>query len=121
LFYYPISRLALRGEGAFGLYKGTLTENATDSWWLRAGAELGFRVSPSFTVSLNGGYRYFNNPAGGRQSSPETGRTVSPAPLYSGIYLGLGVQVTPVEITVPGQGFTEAWRIGAREWRQFAP
>jgi hypothetical protein len=27
----------------------------------------------------------------------------------------------PVEITVPGQGFTEAWRIGVREWRRFAP
>jgi hypothetical protein len=23
----------------------------------------------------------------------------------------------PVEITVPDQGFTRAWRIGAREWR----
>jgi hypothetical protein len=26
----------------------------------------------------------------------------------------------PVEITVPGEGFYEAWRIGAREWGRFA-
>ncbi|MDR0403360.1 MAG: hypothetical protein LBH35_07210 [Treponema sp.] len=26
----------------------------------------------------------------------------------------------PVEITVPGEGFYQAWRIGAREWRRFA-
>jgi hypothetical protein len=27
----------------------------------------------------------------------------------------------PVEITVPGEGFYQAWRIGAREWRRFTP
>ncbi|MDR2049168.1 MAG: hypothetical protein LBP69_06910, partial [Treponema sp.] len=27
----------------------------------------------------------------------------------------------PVEITVPGEGFLAAWRIGAREWRRFTP
>jgi hypothetical protein len=27
----------------------------------------------------------------------------------------------PVEITVPGEGFYQAWRIGAREWGQSAP
>jgi hypothetical protein len=26
----------------------------------------------------------------------------------------------PVEITVPGEGFYNAWRIGAREWRSAA-
>jgi hypothetical protein len=26
----------------------------------------------------------------------------------------------PVEITIPGEGFAEAWRIGAREWRAAA-
>ncbi|MCL2443306.1 MAG: porin family protein [Treponema sp.] len=28
-----------------------------------------------------------------------------------------GKRWLPVEITVPGQGFTRAWRIGARQWR----
>jgi hypothetical protein len=27
----------------------------------------------------------------------------------------------PVEITVPGEGFLAAWRIGEREWRRFTP
>jgi hypothetical protein len=27
----------------------------------------------------------------------------------------------PVELTVPGEGFAEAWRIGLREWRRFDP
>jgi hypothetical protein len=27
----------------------------------------------------------------------------------------------PVELTVPGEGFYTAWRIGAREWGRFAP
>ncbi|MDR0710680.1 MAG: hypothetical protein LBF77_11510, partial [Spirochaetaceae bacterium] len=26
----------------------------------------------------------------------------------------------PVEVTVPGEGFYQAWRIGAREWGRFA-
>jgi hypothetical protein len=32
-----------------------------------------------------------------------------------------GKRWLPVEITVPGEGFFNAWRIGAREWRRFAP
>ncbi|MDR2543322.1 MAG: hypothetical protein LBC80_07745 [Treponema sp.] len=30
-----------------------------------------------------------------------------------------GKRWLPVEITVPGQGFTRAWRIGARQWRNY--
>jgi hypothetical protein len=31
-----------------------------------------------------------------------------------------GKRWLPVELTVPGEGFTESWRIGMRQWRRFA-
>lgn len=69
-YYYPISRLYIGAGGAFGLYSanwlkqdaqnsnGDKKQNFGDLYW-RAYAEAGFRVNPSLTVSLNGGYAYF--------------------------------------------------------------
>lgn len=69
-YYYPISRLYLGAGGAFGGYfakwmqvsEKNSSENKeyrySDLYW-RAYGEAGFRVNPSLTVSLNGGYSYF--------------------------------------------------------------
>ncbi|MFP3040334.1 tetratricopeptide repeat protein [Treponema primitia] len=80
LYYFPLSRLFLRADGAAGVYQGSFGDGASSSYWLRAGGEGGFRFSPSFLLSLSGGWRYFHNPYGG--------------PLYSGVYTGLGIQIT---------------------------
>ncbi|AEF83973.1 hypothetical protein TREPR_3169 [Treponema primitia ZAS-2] len=89
VFYYPISRLNLRLDGALGLYQGSLSsggnsaEGSESSLWWRAGAEAGFRFSPLITLSANVGYRYYNN-----RFSESTG----PA-FYSGLYTGLTLQL----------------------------
>jgi tetratricopeptide (TPR) repeat protein len=61
LYYYPLSRLLVRGEGAFGWFRGSGLEVSSSSWWWRAGAEAGFRVTPNFVVSAGGGFRSYND------------------------------------------------------------
>ncbi|WP_010262842.1 tetratricopeptide repeat protein [Treponema primitia] len=65
-FGYPLSRLALSLDGALGLsqaiqHYGHQDDGSAASWYWRAGAEAGFRFAPFFTLSLNGGYRYYHN------------------------------------------------------------
>jgi tetratricopeptide (TPR) repeat protein len=61
LYYYPVSRLLLRGDGAFGWYRGSGLEVSSSSWWWRAGAEAGFRITPGFIVQAAGGFRSYND------------------------------------------------------------
>jgi tetratricopeptide (TPR) repeat protein len=80
-FFYPASRLLLRADGAFGVFRGGDGEmNAPTSYYWRAGADLGFRFTPAFTISLNGGYRSYDD-------------AKSSDPLYSGIYAGLSAHI----------------------------
>ncbi|MFP3040426.1 hypothetical protein LQZ19_01275 [Treponema primitia] len=86
VFYYPLSRLLVTADGAFGLHQTVQhLENRgdgyTDSWWWRVGGEAGFRFNPSFILSFAGGWKNFNNAAAGR-------------PILSGIYAGLTAQFT---------------------------
>jgi TPR repeat protein len=78
LFYYPFSRLNLRVEGVFGMYQSQYrgTSYANTCW--KYGGEAGFRFSPNWILSLNGGYRQYNH-------SPEH-------PNYEGFYGGLSIQ-----------------------------
>ncbi|MDR1373845.1 MAG: hypothetical protein LBJ24_02620 [Treponema sp.] len=83
LFYYPFSRLNLRLTGSAGFFGALYNDSfypttwGTNIWW-KAGGEAGYRFSPSFILSLNGGYRTYNYKSGD--------------PLYAGIYAGLTVQ-----------------------------
>lgn len=70
-YYYPLSRLYLGAGGAFGLYSFNTkieneTKNATDFYW-RGYGELGYRFTPSLTLSAFGGYTQYmvqnSNPA----------------------------------------------------------
>ncbi|MDR1586612.1 MAG: hypothetical protein LBS57_04065 [Treponema sp.] len=80
LFYYPLSRLSVRGEFAYGLYKSSYKTAGTSSTWWRAGAEAGFRFTPSFTLSAAGGFKTYANKYGGD--------------MHSGLYAGLVFQLT---------------------------
>jgi hypothetical protein len=88
LFYYPLSRLALRLDGAFGMYQGAVDDNTNSFYW-RTGLEAGFRFTPNFILSLAGGWNYFHNPFGGGVNSPRAGGETAPAALFQGLYAGL--------------------------------
>jgi tetratricopeptide (TPR) repeat protein len=79
LYYYPVSRLLLRGEGTFGWFRGSGLDVSSSSWWWRAGAEAGFRFTPNFILSASGGFRGYND------------RDHDGAAL-AGLYAGLGLQ-----------------------------
>ncbi|AEF80052.1 hypothetical protein [Leadbettera azotonutricia] len=79
LYYYPLSRLLLRLDGAAGVYTGIMEKSRTPaSWWLRAGGGIGFRFVPSFVLSANSGYRNYHDQGGA---------------LHSGMYIGLTAQL----------------------------
>jgi hypothetical protein len=78
LYYYPLSRLLLRLDGAGGLYEGVLDESRTpNGFWARGGVGVGFRFTPGFVLSANGGYRYYHDRGGA---------------LHSGFYTGIALQ-----------------------------
>ena len=63
LYHNIFSRLYVGIGGAAGVYNFSFTDgnekqNASDLYW-RSYGELGFRFTPSFTLSLNGGYNSF--------------------------------------------------------------
>jgi tetratricopeptide (TPR) repeat protein len=77
-FYYPLSRLALRLDGVLGLYQSALKGGSYSNLFWRYGLEAGFRFTPRFTLSVNGGYRQYAAPGG---------------PNYTGLYAGLTGQI----------------------------
>ncbi|GHV94707.1 hypothetical protein AGMMS50293_10270 [Spirochaetia bacterium] len=80
LYYFPLSRLFTRIDGAVGISKSVKDEAGSDPgpYW-RIGGEIGFRFTPGFTLAANTGWReYYSN--GG--------------PLNSGMYAGLTAQIT---------------------------
>jgi tetratricopeptide (TPR) repeat protein len=85
LYYFPLSRLFTRIDGALGVYQGAGSEMKSGAglWW-RGGGEIGFRFTPSFTLAANGGWRQYNSAAG---SGGGTGV------FNSGIYTGLTAQI----------------------------
>jgi tetratricopeptide (TPR) repeat protein len=81
LYWYPLSRLMLRADGALGVFRaGDGRMNAPARLFWRIGAEAGFRFNPSFTVSLNGGFRSYSD-------------AYQNIPLVSGLYAGITAQI----------------------------
>jgi tetratricopeptide (TPR) repeat protein len=80
LFYFPLSRLFTRLDGAVGVYQATLAEGRSNPglFW-RAGGEVGFRFTPGFTLAVNAGWRQYQRTGG---------------VLNSGLYAGLTAQIT---------------------------
>jgi hypothetical protein len=82
LYYFPLSRLFTRVDGALGVYQGVIEEGKGEPalWW-RSGGEVGFRFTPAFTLAASGGWRQL-------QSSSSSGV------FSSGAYAGLTLQIT---------------------------
>jgi tetratricopeptide (TPR) repeat protein len=84
-YHFPLPRLHLRLETAAGVYSGN-SPNASSSWYyLRAGGEAGFRFSPAFILSANGGFAQFGNKASGGILSRN---------VYAGISLQFTIQTS---------------------------
>jgi hypothetical protein len=79
LFYYPFSRLHIRADGTWGLYQGFFNGVSYSNYWWKISGEMGFRFSPSFILSLQGGFRRYNY--------------TGDASLYSGFFAGLSAQL----------------------------
>lgn len=77
-YYYPLSRLYIGAGGSFGVYTFSSklendTKNASDLYW-RGYGELGYRFSPSFTLSAVGGYsQYMVNNSNSTMEGPFIG------------------------------------------------
>jgi len=80
LYYFPLSRLLTRIDGAIGVYIPSMDGNSgyPNMYW-RGGGEIGFRFTPGFTLAANVGYRQFLSDNG---------------VFSSGIYTGLTAQIT---------------------------
>ena len=80
LYFFPLSRLFTRIDGAIGVYQPSYDgENGKANLYLRGGAEIGFRFTPSFTLAANAGWRQF---------------TLDNGVFSSGLYVGLTAQLT---------------------------
>jgi tetratricopeptide (TPR) repeat protein len=63
LYYFPLPRLHLRLEGAAGVYQGNSPNASSSYYFLRGGAEAGFRFSPTFILSAAAGFSHLGNKA----------------------------------------------------------
>ncbi|MCL2805966.1 MAG: hypothetical protein FWD26_08515 [Treponema sp.] len=81
LYFFPLSRIYLRVDGAIGVYQSTIedTNSPLNLFW-RGGGEIGFRFTPGFLIAANAGWRQF-------ESDKER-------PMSSGLYAGLSAQIT---------------------------
>lgn len=77
-YYYPLSRLYVGAGGAFGIYSFNSkvdndTQQASDLYW-RGYGEVGYRFSPSLTLSAHGGFaQYMVNGASSSMEGPFAG------------------------------------------------
>jgi len=81
LYYFPLSRLFTRIDASIGTYVPSLEENTGyfGLYW-RVSGEIGFRITPDFTVAANIGYRSYH---------------LSEGELFiSGLYTGLTAQLS---------------------------
>jgi tetratricopeptide (TPR) repeat protein len=80
LYFFPLSRLLVRADGAAGVYMFAGERGTSDpGLFLRGGGKLGFRFTPGFTLAANAGWRQFSS--GGVVQN-------------SGMYAGLTAQIT---------------------------
>jgi len=83
LYYFPLSRLFIRADGAAGIYQGAIDGLLTPlGFYWRGGGEIGFRFTPSLLLSAHSGWRQYEDPRDNRH------------PVNSGLYAGLTMQIT---------------------------
>jgi hypothetical protein len=81
LYYFPLSRLFTRVDAAVGGYQALSDSGKSGPGFVwRAAAEVGFRITPMFTVAANAGWRQYNTGSG--------------EVFNSGLHAGLTVQIT---------------------------
>ncbi len=76
-YFYPASRVALQAGGSGGVYEMSYDELSYSNLWWKAYGDVGFRISPSLTLSGGAGYLNFR---------------AEDEPMYTGILAGIGVR-----------------------------
>lgn len=80
VYFFPMSRLLTRIDGSMGVYQpGFDGDSGYSGMVIRAGGELGFRFTPSFTLSANMGWKQYMADKG---------------VFNSGLYAGLSAGIT---------------------------
>ncbi|MDR3020786.1 MAG: tetratricopeptide repeat protein [Treponema sp.] len=91
LYFFPLSRLFTRIDGAIGVHQAAYEEGKSDpGLFFRYGGEIGFRFTPGFTIAANAGWREY--------------RLTEMEVLNSGMYAGLTAQITINAGRGTGQG-----------------
>ncbi|MDR2477780.1 MAG: hypothetical protein LBD48_00550 [Treponema sp.] len=94
LYYFPLSRLFTRLDGALGGFSAIADAGkSSPGFWWRAGGETGFRFTPSVIVTANVGWREYLSGGG---------------VFNSGLYTGLGVHYSFRTKTNSGREGVEA-------------
>ena len=103
LYFFPLSRFLLRADGAVGVYMFAEKNGSSDPglFW-RVGGKIGFRFTPSFTLSANAGWRQFASKS---------------VIQNSGIYAGLTAQIT----FQTGSGTSEGVNAGLNQYDSVYP
>lgn len=78
VFYYPTSTLSTRLGISGGAYTGKYSDSSIGNLWWKTYAEVGYRLSPMITLSVDAGYMNFNGYSDN---------------IYSCIYAGLSAQL----------------------------
>jgi tetratricopeptide (TPR) repeat protein len=80
VYWYPFSRLSVRGGAAFGWFQAQYQDASpySNTCW-RYGGEIGYRFSPVFILSAHAGFRQYNY-------KPQD-------PTYAGVYAGITGQL----------------------------
>ncbi|MDR3020088.1 MAG: tetratricopeptide repeat protein [Treponema sp.] len=80
LYYFPLSRLFTRVDGALGVYQSAWDGTKSDpGMFFRWGGEVGFRFTPGFTLAANAGWKQFQ---------------LEDKISNSGLYIGITGQIT---------------------------
>ena len=94
LYFFPLSRLFTRIDGAVGVYASASEELGSDpGLYFRAGGEAGFRFTPGFTLAANAGWKQFMQGESVRNSGVYAGLT-GQMTIHTGSGIARGVNAT---------------------------
>jgi hypothetical protein len=93
VLWFPAARLKVRAGGGGGVYAGTYGELGTTNFYWKAGAELGYRFSPGFTLCAGGQLEQYLYQGGSHYTGLAVGLTADVnLSLFSNRSTGLAVK-----------------------------
>jgi tetratricopeptide (TPR) repeat protein len=102
VLWFPAARLKVRAGGGAGVYGGTYGETGTTNFYWKAGADVGWRFSPGFTLAAGGHVVQYLYQGGSHYTGVALGITADVnLSLFSNRSTGLGVEGSQGEPVFP--------------------